>query len=111
MRTIKYFDIGLKMLVMVAWIAGFFATDILKTALWAMPAGWGAGTIMAGYFIGRRRRKISAKFSELKVNMEEMPEVKEKFKEITEILKSKGLMPEGGKCKDPHCKDCWGLAE
>lgn len=39
------------------------------------------------------------------------PEVREHMEKLVEILKSTGKLPSDEKCKDPHCKDCWGLGE
>lgn len=114
-----------KFAVVAFWVAGFFASQELRLLLWSMPAGYAAGTIIAGYFFSRSEVNLRAfgrglRVKKIDLNEEDAPpELREAMKTIINFEMNKSGRYEEGedgelkrkKCDNPHCPGCWGLAD
>ena len=103
---------GFQAFILFAWVLGFFPG---YESLWSLPAGWGAGTICFELWKFWKMRNVEVRVEKIFDSRSDdvPPEVKEKMKEITEILKSQGKIPKNAKdwderekCNDPHCGGC-----
>lgn len=72
-----------KVLILGLWVIGMFAFNpTIKILLWSMPAGYGAGAVIAEYALRKRVLKTySSKDKDLP------PEIEEAMKKIMESLK------------------------
>lgn len=101
---------GFQAFILFAWVLGFFNG---YESLWALPAGWGAGTICFELwkFWNERHERGARLIGIIDSRQRDLPpEAKQKMKEVIEILIKDGkLPPEAGekkKCNDPHCGGC-----
>ena len=112
--TNKIFTV-FEILCIISWVAGMFAVGVLKGALWALPAGYGAGMIFVRWFFIEKKIDKKAKLMGVIDSKTASPEMKKAMEGLISALKDDGKIPDGfsfeqKKCDDPHCPACWGLA-
>lgn len=122
----KNFFFSFKILMVLCWVAGMFATGNFKSFLWALPAGYAIGTIFSEWFVLRDDDEDDLPFSvkgfgikgrgkPIKIfdsRDKNVPaEVKETMEKLLKVMKENGTIPDEKKCNDPHCPACYGLAE
>ncbi len=95
------------------WVASLFYTGQSRTLLMSFVASYGAAVIVAELFHAYKKRNVHTEFKEVKLSDENItPELKEKMTEVFKLLESiENVEVKQEKCSDPHCKNCWGLAD
>ncbi len=100
----------LKVASVTMWFLGlFFIED--RALLWSLPAGFAAGSIFGEFIIWLQRGRFTETLIIDSRTSDLPPEVKARMDEVIDILKKSGKLPADKKCDDPHCKNCWGLAD
>ncbi len=114
MRT--FFN-SFKIVIVLLWIVGFFVPEG-KMFFWSFAAGWGAGTIMAEWYIAWLKNRLEKRYEKIvevidmkdpdSINNSSLPEdMKERISSFMESLKERS----NKRCDNPHCKNCWNLSD
>ncbi len=119
-RILAWICFAFDVVIVVSFVLGMFFPPLVRLLFWSAPAGYAVVVIWCRWFLKPRQEDgLGMEFGigDKKLKMFDSrddnvpPEIREKMNEITKILKEKGMIPEGEKCADPHCENCYGLGK
>lgn len=99
----------IEVLCVALFLVGIFIPE-LRSIMWAFPAGFAVGRILTEWITKSNMPMLIKVFDSRDEDVP--PEIREHMKKMVDLMEKSGkLPPKREKCKDPHCTNCWGLAD